>query len=1238
MWKLNPTELLQFKGDGPRFSNFVDRMIRAEAATSGLIQSEIRTQLRVHIPDGGVDTEVRAAFPHDRTGWFGIPTCWQFKAQEAKDIGPADLRKEINKPYVQELVKKGYGYRICLLGDLTPEKETEWEGVLNDEAKNINSAAALARVVHGGDLLQWAERVPAIVLWIRGGSFAVFHLDAWRQSCHASTPKYVANPEWEPFRQQIRQQGSFCEPCVGGNACLTVGGAAGVGKTRLVFESLNELGEAPGLVVYAADEQEAVRVAASIVNSGMQRAVLVADECTPPTRQLLNDTICRGHTDRIRVLYLDNTGERLISKASQIWLSPDALKNTAEILEENYPDVPNDRRHQYSNLSRGFVRLAADMCFHDDELKTGNLAGLLGSVQQYVHHRLVGNHLPLISFLALFNKVGFSHEVENEIEEIAALSGFAVQQFKDAVRQVRESPGFVVQAGRYWYVTPDIVARVLFAEGWARWVTDNPAKFLQRLPEHLQRQLIDRASTLGEQEVRAQVADFFRRWSDELTVKDLQSTEVVTLLQSIVEAAPDKYLPRLRALLESGSQEDIVQITGEGRGSSWGPRRTLVWLLERLVSFPELFVDCEACLFRLALYESEPRIGNNATRIWQGLFNVYLSGTATPFVDRAKVVRDRTFSSDEQEVRLAFSGLSRTLSHSTGHVLGPEVVGGRLRPSDWQPETYGEERRCYREAIAICGEHISGGSPIQRQFAIDTLLNGANHLLHRGLCDELAQSLAVSQLSETEVRKLLRTIDEFIHLQEETGKEEANDKMRSYVKRVRAWAASLRPSDFDGVLRSVLSRDPWDDRFRNDRGAETDELSQLVAQILAKPDLLAAHLDWLASPEAASAERLGFALGRVDEQFSCGRMIWNHAVAKGLAPLLRGYIRGFVAGQKQPSREMISLLEHLEASHPMIAVDILSYGGDAFDALNRVVRLVEANLVPVRALSVFSIGTGQRGLNILELRQLLGHFSSIDSASDADTLRAGVRFLATVSDRWAHWGNDGRVLDDETVRTNAWRIEENALPFVAGHLVYDWKQIAAELAKYDGRRACQLLGRALVIDNFDLERQAQEQLEHLAPSKPNEVMESLGRALLDAKEGWRLQVNVLHDLVAKIAPSSVMKWLERHGLEGARKLARHLPPPFVDDNGEHIVPEVLETVFERFDDEKVFDNFLAGSHSGEMWSGNAADRFRDEAENARKFLNHPNRWIREWANHEIASRTSMAEWEDREHAERFLPS
>jgi hypothetical protein len=444
MFTLNANDLAQFRGGGgQRFANFVDRLIRAEAWRGGLPQSEIDTQLRTNIGDRGVDTHVRQGITGSPNGWFAGPTCWQFKAEEAKAITESVLREEINKDFAKELIKQNCGYRFCLLGDVTPAKVQEWENILRDEAQAISVSASDPRVVHGADLLQWAEQLPAVVAWLKNLTQGVLHWDAWGQNCRAVTRVYVSNPEWDSVQQQIYRHVDFQSQPLGGEACLVIGGAAGVGKTRLVFETLAEFLVPPGMVIYAADEREAKSVATTIANVNTQSAILIADECTSATQFFLNEQL-KGHTSRLRVICLDNTGTRLATLGSQIWLSADSLKNTGSILEANFPDIPSDRRHQYAELSSGFVRLAADMCQHDADLARGNMSGLLGSAERYVKHRLKPEHLPLVSLLALFHKVGSHGDVHGELDALCQLTNCHPQQFHDMVREVRQSPGFVV--------------------------------------------------------------------------------------------------------------------------------------------------------------------------------------------------------------------------------------------------------------------------------------------------------------------------------------------------------------------------------------------------------------------------------------------------------------------------------------------------------------------------------------------------------------------------------------------------------------------------------------------------------------------------------------------------------------------------------------------------------------------------------------------------------------------------
>ncbi len=776
----------------------------------------------------------------------------------------------------------------------------------------------------------------------------------------------------------------------------------------------------------------------------------------------------------------------------------------------------------------------------------------------------------------------------------------------------------------------------MFKEGWRCWVESDLAAFLEPLPADLRQQLIERAGRFGGEEVRGQIASFFRGWFGRLTVTTLADPEAASLAAAIIRSSPAEYLGKLRRLIEGAAVDGLLRIKGDWNGQAWGPRQTLVWLLENLVAFPDLFDDCEACLFRLALHETDRHIGDNVEGIWRNLFSIYLSGTAAPFERRIDLLRERMLSPGPDEARMAFRGLDRVFAGPSGRGVSPPEIAGRRRPDDWRPASQEEERACYLGALKLCGEHLIGGDAHRRALAFDVLVDHIDLLLRSGFLDDVAGIIAKSRLEEGETRRLMNAVDEFIGWETPVSPLRASEPLPVWTEPIRRWVESLQPSDFDGMLRTVCARQPWDRRFADDPRMGRDEADELAARIVGEPSRLRSHLDWLASHEARSAGHLGFALGRVDGGEACGEMILLHAIAKGAAPLLTGYIRGLVFAERHPTRELIRLMMEFEAAHPRMAVDILVFGGDDFDALNRVISLVELKAVPPSFLASFARGIGRRRLSAEEVSRILPYFVDALLAGDAGTARPGVSFLS-----WHLKVEKDRAtpsaLAKREVRSQAWRLVEAALPYVPSGLAYDWSEIVAQLAEYDLERAVILLGKTFLSESLEVVREARKRLIEIIPRDSGVVMEGLGQALVDSVQGWRLQAHVVRDLVSRIPSRIVLDWVGRHGIDGARAIARHLPVPYLDEEGQPVVPEVLDAVLREYDDDQVLDNFAAGVHSGESWFGDGAERCRRDVEVAGRFLRHPNRRISEWARQEIDERTRMAEWEEREHIEAAVP-
>ncbi|NES74292.1 MAG: hypothetical protein F6K24_58435 [Okeania sp. SIO2D1] len=110
MWTINSFNVFPLRTPGgDRFTEFVDSLIKAEVYLQGITISEIATNLRTNLADGGVDTEVRKSLPNSKTGWMNAPTCWQYKATKFAGIKSEELKKErVNRTYYVRNRSKPY--------------------------------------------------------------------------------------------------------------------------------------------------------------------------------------------------------------------------------------------------------------------------------------------------------------------------------------------------------------------------------------------------------------------------------------------------------------------------------------------------------------------------------------------------------------------------------------------------------------------------------------------------------------------------------------------------------------------------------------------------------------------------------------------------------------------------------------------------------------------------------------------------------------------------------------------------------------------------------------------------------------------------------------------------------------------------------------------------------------------------------------------------------------------------
>jgi hypothetical protein len=1221
MWTVDQKHFLLLRdGGGQPFTALVDALIRTHGFVYGVGEAEILTSLRTSIADGGVDTQVRRGMSNEPTEFLRMPTCWQYKARPYAELTDAALLQEIHKPYAVQLISEGYAYRLAICDDMPASKQTGWEQLLTHAARQINPQAPEARVATASQLASWANSYPArLPAFFSHDPGPVQYFEAWAPNITKTTPTFVYVEEWRRATELIEAHIDLTRSVR--TPIITLQGMAGVGKTRLVYEILANLPGGRNLVFYTADGDDAEAVARFLANNKKTRGVLVADECPVLSRAAIMK-ILKGHAERVRVICIDNSGERLGSN-EELWLDQLSGSDVEKVLEKNFPWVPSDHRRTYAGESRGYIRLAAGLCEHDAEIQAkGHFGPALDFLQDYYRERLIEDRQQrAVEAISLLQKVGFGEGVADELDALCQFTGQDPQRVLEIAAALKDAPGFVARTTRYLYVTPEIIARIAFARAWRRWFEPDPSVALRRMPPVLISSFQARVGRSATPEVGALTGQFFWDSVTALTPADVADETTVERLATLINTNPDLYFPRLALLIRNATKEELLQShDGLGRG---GSRRTLVWTAERFAAFPKYFATAEQILRRLALAETEARIGNNATGVWKELFRIQLSGSANPFSERVELLGTLLFSSDGAESALALEALKETL-HLTGtRLVGPSVVAGQIVPPDWRPASSKEFQRCLELILGLFDRIFEQGTATMQQNAWTTLATHLCSLLSYGMLPRLKEIVERRSIPEGSLPDILQSLDDFLHY--ECGGKTGNIADDSMCRQAAEWLRALTPSDFLGRLKAVVGKDPWHHSMREDLSGIPSEIIPLAEELYRDPEKLEMALPYLNSRNAASSGLFGDALARLDTNAQYLDRILGAAMTSGANVLARGYIGRLMQTHPATAPRVNIWLDRLEEETPELAYFISLSAPEFTCPLERTLRLINTKKLPVQSLQNFVVGVLLDCMTSDELSTIL---DLLVDAGDPSSLHIAVDFVGNSVQR-------GRR-SDTTERDAMWRVLEASGP-VEDRADYWWRRAVEAFAAEAPKRAGHCAILALTGKDYDKREQAWSILSSLAKTQPRLVMECVGEILRDKENGWRLRTGARSGLFQTLPVATIQEWLADTGVEGARAIASELQPPSVDEEGRPTIHPLTAYVLATWgDDQVVFDRFVVSTHQFQLYSGDIASEHRKEAELARSFLSHPIAAIRRWAEREVALGEDQARQWRILHEEQFM--
>lgn len=754
------------------------RLVHAEMKSnviplrSGIVQDQI------HIPDGGEDGSVSWRGAPNDTDYF--PCRMNIFQLKKSDPGPAGMKKEIwkkssgkdgNPPELKDALEKALensGSYIMITADpIVGNKRDRRIKAIEDGIKETGGDPSLLvaiEIYDANKLADWTNIHPAVALWLNSMSSGfdtlglrtyddwsedeVIHKTAFQttdekryrlRSAHIQNWKN-SDPDFEECQNLAQLRISIAEFFKSFGRSLRITGPSGYGKTRLAHSILLpddvQAGENfdPHQVVFCNYKdvgQRLIPITRKIAQSG-SFYTLVVDDCPDEIHQELHE-ITRGQDSKLHIITLDaETRTEGVNGNLIIELTEASDKLIDLITRSVNPDISHVDVSYVRELSQGFPSMAI---LGVEAIASGDQK--LRSVDALVSRIVWGNSQPddevyrSLQVLSLFTVLGIDNEAAEELKQVSNFLGRPYEAvFRDITRF--SNRGVIRRIGDFAEVQPVPIAARLESE----WLDNSPSERLKELFRSLspdmQLRMAGRLRWLSWSE---KIQNFANQMLSELVPDfDKLNTEFGSeILDRFTHLIPSGVMARLESLLGKLSIDKLT-VLEETVGSN------VVRVLKRLVFPAETFEKAAGLLLRLSGVKNRCW-GDNAAKLFLGLFKLYLSGTEAEPKIKIRVL-DAGFSSDYDRIRsICIKSLESMLTTGCfARDYGHERIGVGEALKDWQPKSYEEIFEYYRLALIRLEEIALSKTDAFSRDAINSISYKIRDILKSGFpCGEVIE-------------------------------------------------------------------------------------------------------------------------------------------------------------------------------------------------------------------------------------------------------------------------------------------------------------------------------------------------------------------------------------------------------------------------------------------------------------------------------------------------------------------
>lgn len=1007
------------------------------------------------------------------------------------------------------------------------------------------------------------------------------------------------------------------------NNILYIVGASGTGKSRAVLEACLRNKWFDKVIYFEKYTKECLEHISKLKSSSSKFYIII-DDVFPEDWETINREFL-GKYNHLRIINIGvQIGSTRVYEENIISKEKASKEEIEELLIKN-KIINKDIIDKIISLSEYDLRLVILLkdFFSSENIENinyGNMGNQFTSIGSIFKRILelykdeigdIDKFKEIYSKFCLFMDIGIKGEYSKELKILCEILNIEEIDANKIIKTAEKcSLGKVKQTIFEPY--PQAMANYIFEnESWGL-IHLNINEFIEALDDTMKKRFINRVELISQEirnEVEVALATWFQSTFETININELEENERYKTLVYYSKFSSENSLNWILRRIKE--EKNLIRFGGKSR-------RHIIWLIESLVLFKENFYLCEEILFYLSQNENEFNISNNSQNIWCGLFLIMFSNTELNFLERSKLYFKRLDDSSDENFTYMLNVIKSTLKSQFFRTVPPKVVGGKIVPKSWNPKTNIEFENLLSKFYDDIFEKILYFK-IKNNFKAIKIIEVIIQML-----PQFSSTMYFDKVIEFLINKACLDIKEKMLLRENLqsillyGKQ-SEEKVNKYLEQIKL-------DGIKGEFIEIVNSDYWNLSRDNDNKFE-NKVINLAQKLIEKNFEFGKHYDVLNNSIMRGLESFNyliFQVGKLDSNDIYFDYIKNLIESNKYYNISEAYLRGKSSSEIGLTDKVLMLFELINDKNQLYILNLTLNVDISKRGLARILGIIKS--MNCKKINVINLGRAEwrniiDKIDCISILEALYGYKNIESIKNIFYLNYYWKDSIESSDkRFELILNTFKVIEEIGSFNDAWIWEEN----------FDYIP-----EKYYMQKIDILLNTFKKVSDFDIECIINKKLKDLAKKYSRNMIDKVGEMFLN-ENMFKLIINSNKGIFESFNFEDVKRWLDENGEKAAIAIARHLNSPNLGEEKAKLTYYILEK-FEYSD--KVFNEFLMGRNSGEVI--NLSQRIEKAADlklEFEKFLKHPNRRIRSWAEFEIEELNRDIKWkqdiqikEEREH-------